>query len=142
MVLEYNSFKLRAGKATHRQGLVVNSYALFEPVDYKTNIRGYWTDKAGKVYKDNLKIDRHTSWQGVKKQAIKLCIDKSQLCIFVKGSRHGYIVDPRGNISNIFKGKRVILLTTWGSIRKAIRQYKEGLTIYKDIKGYRAEVYI
>lgn len=134
--------KLEKLQIRHRQALTVKDYILFNPVNYKTNTRGYWIDNAGKVYKDYIKLDKHASWACVKAQAVKLCKDKSQQCIFVKGLRARYIINPQGKVSNIFKGKRIIPLHSKADIRQAIRQYKAGVTIYKDLKGYRTEVYI
>ena len=140
-MVEYNSFKLRADKVKHEKGFEPPKYRVFNPVNYKTTTRGYWTDDTGKVYKDYLKIDKHNNWQGVKTQCIKLCKAKAQLCIFVKNTVKAYIVNPQGIITTIFKIKKVIPLYSKADIRQAIRQYKSGLTIYKAIKGYYGEVY-
>jgi hypothetical protein len=140
--LDYNEFKTRANKLTsHKQELSVKTYTLLDPVNYKTKIRGYWTDGNGKLYKDYLLPKVYHSWGAVKIQAVKVCKDKDQQCIFIKGSRAGYIVDPQGKVINLFKCKRVLSLKGYTNIRQTIKRYKEGLTIYKDLKGYKAEIY-
>ena len=140
-MVEYNSFKLKADKVNYKTGREPSKYRVYNPVNYKTSIRGYWTDDIGRVYKDYLKIDRYNQWQGVKTHCIRLCKDKVQLCIFVKNTYKAYIVNPNGIITTIFKIKKVIPLYSKADIRHAIRQYKSGITIYKTIKGYYAEVY-
>ncbi len=125
----------------HRHSKRQGSYTLLDPVKHRTDTRGYWTDDTGKVYRDNFVNKVYHSWEVVKGQAVKLCKDKSQLCIFVKGQWAGYIIDSKGKVT-IYRGKRIIPLQNIRAIRQAIRQYKSGITIYKDIKGYRAEDYI
>lgn len=144
MTIEYNKYRLKANKikVRHSQGLSIKRYTLYNPVNYKTKVRGYWMDDAGKLYRDYLELNKYTSWDIVKAQAVKLCNVKAQLCIFVKNGKGAYIVNPDGKVTCYFKVRRIIPLHSKADIRRTIRQYKAGLTIYKTIKGYSGEVYI
>ena len=128
-ILENNEFKIRAIKSgSTSQGLDSRErghaksracYTLLNPVNYKTNIRGYWTNDKGRVYKDNFILDKHNSWRVVKRQSIDLCKVKNQLCIFVKKDNKGFIINRQGMVSSYFKSKRIIVLKSKGD-RKSV----------------------
>ena len=68
-------------------------------------------------------LKNYTSFKVVKNQALKLCIEKNQLCIFVKINNHkAIIINKSGEIDNYFTCKKIINLSSKSKIKNAIKK--------------------
>ena len=103
---------------------------LYDIVDYKTNIRGYWIDN-NKVYIDNIRISNIKTDLRFKTEKSFLFKYKNQLAVFYKKFNKAYIESVNGDIQvlehNIqYKEKRITK-----DYLKALLLEHGGLTIFK-----------
>ena len=114
---------------------------LFDVVNYKTNVKGYWLDN-GKIYIDNVNIKEFSKENYafiISKR--KLFRIKKQLAVFYIKNNIAYIEDCKGNIT-ILKNK-----IAWNEKRitkeylKILLLQHKGLTIYKNDNDYTIEIW-
>lgn len=118
-------------------------YELYKVTDKKTNIQGFWKDDTGKIYVDNIEIQkffiiRYDYFQSVKKQQF----DKGELAVFYTNPYGEGIIEDREGNKTLLKDKvewkaRYI---TDSFIEKLLNTYG-GVTVFKEKQGYRIIVY-
>ena len=114
-------------------------YILYKVVKHKTDIRGYWIDSQGKLYKDNITLKEYHN-KIVLDSDIKLFL-RSQKAIFYKEGQRAYIIDKAGFIEVL--SHRIILKRTRlyiSEIKRLLLEYK-GLTIFKRSGSFDIEVW-
>ena len=113
---------------------------LFDVVNYKTNVKGYWLDN-GKIYIDNVNIIDIYSLNNFKAYKQKLFKGNHQLAVFyIKGNK-AYIENRQGNITILkhcirYKEKHISK-----AYFKALLLQHKGLTIYKNDNNYTIEIW-
>ncbi len=143
-VLEYNPYKIRAIKKSKTlQDRIKKIYTVYNPVTDKkrAQARGFWIEN-NKLYKDHIKFISFDKWSIAYKKAINICNNKNQRCVFIKTYRGAYIIDKFGKIISYYKIRKIIYINNKSKLKAIIRKYKDGLTIYKTLKGFYAEVYL
>lgn len=122
---------------------IVLSYRLYIPVKHKTDIRGYWQDTNGKVYRDNIVIKDYMLLN-------KNVMDNAIQNLFLKGEKAVLYQDTKGKGIIIYSNgdrdilKNYITFTRHNitrSILKGILRLYGGCTIYKVNSHYLIEVY-
>ena len=68
---------------------------IYEVVKEKTNIRGYWKDEKGKLYKDYISLYSAKNKMDFEEKLLRMfsCGEK---CIFVRGISKAFIIYPLG----------------------------------------------
>lgn len=119
--------------------------SLFTVTDKETDIKGYWLDKNGKVYIDNIKIEKFfvidTCYLNMR---INTLFSQGEKCVFYKDIyNYGTLRYPDGKWQVL---KNRIEIIEYGKpndkyIAKLL-EFHEGLTIYKIDNGqYLIEIY-
>ena len=107
---------------------------LFNTVQHKTNIKGYWKDSKGKLYIDNIELRQY---KAIDNYAFRIAKDflfaKGEKCIAYKNYYNELIIAYPNNENTILKNR-----IAWIENKKPSRKYilellknTEGLTIYK-----------
>jgi len=113
---------------------------LFEVVSYKTDIKGFWKDKKGKVYVDNINIIK--AYNGIQFE-LKLIemFNKGEECVFVIGTNEAYILYPN-NTKDVLK-HRILLKEKHlkASYVKELLKIHNGLTVYREADSYTIEIW-
>ena len=122
-------------------------YILYKVVKHKTDIRGYWLDNEGKIYKDSITLIRYKTRSGLYrgitrlfKTGEKAVFYKEVVLPYDKGNR-AYIIDRTGKIdvlSHRIELSRAILLSQ--EVKDLLARYK-GLTIFKKSSGFTIELW-
>jgi hypothetical protein len=114
---------------------------LFDIVNYKTGIVGFWKDSQGKIYRDNIKEVDIFNQSQFNKAVNELFIEKKQEAVFYKFNKWAEIINKNGD--KIFL-KHCI---TWNkkhlkpSYIKAMIYLHEGLTIYRIDGMFKIEIW-
>lgn len=113
---------------------------LYDIVNYKTNIRGYWLDK-NKVYKDNIRISNIKTNIRFKTEKHFLFDYKKQLAVFYIKFDRAYIENKEGDIT-ILKNLIEYRLNKLSKdkIKELLYKYN-GLTIIKEKNCYVIQIW-
>lgn len=118
---------------------------LFNIVDYKTDIIGYWQDKNGKLYCDNIELKQYSIIEKhYFNNAIKLLFSKGEKCIAYKNYYNELCIEYPNNKTITLKNRIEIIENNKPSNEyiKLLLKNNEGLTIYKIDNGkYLIEIY-
>ena len=117
---------------------------LFNIVQHKTDIQGFWKDNKGKLYIDNVQLKRFfvidTEYFNIAKRELL----KKELCIFYKDIYNQGIIEYQGGTRDILKNRIEIIENKKPSKNYilALLENNNGLTIYKIDNGqYLIEIY-
>lgn len=113
---------------------------LFDIVNYKTGVKGFWIDK-NKIYIDNVRIKEvKEGYSFVISKRILFNV-KKQKAIFYINKGKAYIEDIKGNktiLNHCIRYKENHLKTSY--IKTLLNQHS-GLTIYKNENDYTIELW-
>jgi hypothetical protein len=121
----------------------MKSNIVFDIVKEKTNIRGYWKDESGKIYRDYIIEFSPSSFVEMDNKLLDLFF-KGEKAVFVKGEKESFVLYP-GVIGQAFNPSNIVRLKTcektFVEVLKAsfFREYikkHNGFTVYKVNKGY------
>lgn len=113
---------------------------LYDIVNYKTNIKGFWIDK-GKIYTDNIRIKKLKYGYNILESKRILFNVKKQLAIFYIDKNKAYIENKQRDktiLKHCIRYKEKHLKKAY--IKALLIQHK-GLTIYKHKKYYIIEIW-
>lgn len=125
---------------------LVLSYALFYPVKHKTDIVGYWKDKDGKLYQDNIELRRYSPiFKDAMNYHKKELFAKGEICIAYKNVYNELIIEyPNNDETFTLKHRTAIIEDNFPSddYISLLLDNAEGLTIYSVDNGqYLIEIY-
>jgi len=107
------------------------NYIIYDIVNYKTNIRGYYINNNNKLDVDNIKKIEKKTFKSALNCAINICIDKKQECALIQTNKvYSYLIDRQGKTIKRFTITKHFNIDNVYSIRYLIKKYK-GLTVIK-----------
>lgn len=115
-------------------------YKLYDVVEYKTDIKGFWIDK-GKLYVDNIIPYEYKDAYTFNTHKQILFETKKQLAVFYAKENKAYIEDRQGNtttLSNCIRYKEKHISKAY---IKALLFQHSGLTIYRKQGYYIIEIW-
>lgn len=111
-------------------------YKLYTTVKHNTDIKGYWQDKTGKIFIDNIVISKYSSKKAFK-IAKKALFNSGELAVFYTYRKHGIIEDKQGTRTLLNKRLEYKFKTSFDNVKRikdTIKQYN-GCTVY-EYKGH------
>ena len=122
---------------------LVLCYRLFIPVKNKTGIIGLWRDRAGKVYRDSIKIETYgLIWKDLFKLVIGRLFKDGQKAVFYKNPYNEAVIEYQSGQREILKHRiAYIERHIKAGYVKALLSQHGGLTIYRVDRGYLIEIY-
>lgn len=115
-------------------------YKLYNIVKQKTNIKGFWKDKEGKLFIDNVKIKNCLNYRKLQLN-IKKLFDNGEKEVFYNSHFYSTIEDRQGNktlLTNCIRWKQKHLNA---SFVKLLLSQHNGLTIYRNKRDYTIEIW-
>ena len=111
--------------------------ALYQVIKEKTNIRGYWKDEAGKLYRDNIKLVSYN------RDSVKTLFADGELAVLYTNNTNAIIEGADGSvlklkICEIFHVKNIS-----SRLFKSILSRANGFTVYKNktFNDYTIEIW-
>ena len=120
---------------TKMEGTKMNNI-IYQVTKEKTNIRGYWQDDNGKLYRDNIKQVKYNS--NLKQQLF----DSGELAVlYINSKGHAIIEDNTGH-DTVLKNKVIFecKVFTVKILKDFLKKYG-GITVYKLYTGYIVEAW-
>ena len=118
---------------------------LFNIVSHETDIRGYWQDKKGKLYIDNIELKTYSIIQNLEFRSAKNNLFRNgEDCIFYKNKFNEGVIEYRTKSKIVLRNRIAIIENSKPSkdYIKALLNNHNGLTIYKIDNGkYLIEIY-
>ena len=118
---------------------------LFTISETETDIKGYWIDDRGKLYIDNIKIEKYFAIDtGYFLSRIKTLFANGEKCVFFKNAFNEGCLQYPNNKLEVLKTRKQIIYTCKPcelAIKILLKKYS-GLTVYKiDNGSYLIEIY-
>ena len=127
---------LRIKTKTKNGGAEMNQEIIYQVVNYKTNIRGYWRDDNGKLYKDNIKQVKYI--EAVKNRLF----DSGELAVLYINNKGQAVIESNDGSETILKNKVSIEFKVFSiKILKDFLKKYGGVTVYKLHTGYIVEAW-
>jgi len=109
------------------------SYTLYNPVKYKTGVRGYWLADNGKLYKDNISL-LYLNNDNIEDVKLDL-FNQGELSVFYKDNLCAVIENAQGIRTYLYNQKLLKFKHISAGLFKALLKDYKGFTVYKN-KGY------
>jgi len=108
------------------------NYTIFDIVKHKTDIKGFWKDDKGKLYKDNISLlYLNNNIEDVKFDLF----NRGVLSVFYKDNLCAIIEDAQGKRTYLYNQKLLRFKHISAGLFKALLKDYKSFTVYKN-KGY------
>lgn len=110
---------------------------LYQVIKEKTNIRGYWKDANGKLYRDNIKLVSYN------RDAVKALFENGELAVLYTNNTNAIIEDADGSVSKLKNNKTFHVEKISVKLFKKILETANGFTVYKNktFNDYTIEIW-
>ena len=110
---------------------------VYKVIKEKSNIRGYWKDEAGKLYRDNIKLVDYN------RATVKELFQNGELAVLYTNSAHAVIENPDGSCVNLKNNITFHVEEVSSKLFKKILQSSNGFTVYKNktFNDYTIEIW-
>lgn len=115
---------------------------IFEPVNYKTAVKGYWKDEKGKLFKDNINLYNPVQPLDIDNKLADLFF-KGEKCVFIRGISKSFVIYPNNKqivLSTYIQIKKDKGTLTKSFIKELLAKH-QGFTVYKYDKYYLFEIW-
>lgn len=118
---------------------------LFKTVEYSTDVQGYWKDNNGKLYIDNIELERFSIIEDTPFRYAKSNLFRNgEDCIFYKNKFNEGVIEYPKKSKTILRNRIAIIENSKPSIDyiKELLKNNNGLTVYAiDTGKYLIEIY-
>jgi len=111
--------------------------ALYQVIKEKTNIRGYWKDDAGKLYRDNIKLVDYN------RATVKRLFADGELAVLYTNTSEAIVEGANSSLIRLKNNRTFHVKKVSSKLFKNILESSNGFTVFKNLtfNDYTIEIW-